>query len=141
MVFGAAMNELLEVGRQKLFLDGVDETRKELRFNYTLMLRKAFRAEANVLFQDHPTLKRFTFSQSSNPDNDFEFLVNRIEYQINGVSTKFIDPKHELYSALKDINEFMDLFDEDGFLILFGDHASVTVTAHNIEISLYDASK
>lgn len=135
------ISDLLEVERQKQFLDGIDETRREFRFKYTLSLRKAFRGEADVLFKDHAILKRFSFSQSSNPDNDFEFLVNRLKYEINGVNTKFIDVGHELYNAMKDINEFIDLFGDEDLLVLFGDHALITVTSHSIEVSLFDCSK
>lgn len=132
------MRDLLELARQKQFLECLDITRSDFEFKYLRSLRRAFRQEADTLFKDHSVLRRFTFTQASNPENDYDFFVNRLDYEINGVNTKNIDDSHELYQALKDINEFVDVFDDGELLRLFGDHASVTVTEHNIEISFYD---
>lgn len=114
---------------------------KENEFSFLRELRRTFREEANTLFTDHDALRSFAWGQGSVPSNDYEFFVERLDYKINGIDTKAISPNHALYAAMKDVNEFLDLFDDDDFRALFGDHAEVTITPHSIDVGFHDVGE
>lgn len=123
----------------RTYLADANRQVRELQFAFLRELRRTFREEADTLFTDHDTLRTFSWDQASNPDNDYEFFVNRLDYKINGIDTKSISVNSTIYPAIKDINEFLDLFDDGDFQVLFGDHASVTVTNHGIDVAFHNA--
>ena len=120
----------------------------------------AFRESALELFEKHPELESFSWSQYTPYFNDGDeciFGVNIDEPDINGVegydihdgmeyerdeNNKYVkvrkrDP-HEFYSAMNDVSQFLRVFDSEDFKDMFGDHVRVTVTKTDVQIDEYD---
>jgi hypothetical protein len=130
----------------KQFLISAEEHRKIALFDYTRMLRKTFRESANVIFLDHPLLDSFEWCQNTNPDCDYEFFVNRLVVVVNGKTYEqmrngrsYEQMRDEpMLLARKDISEFLDAFEDDDLLKLFGDHVKVGVSRRAIYLTYHD---
>jgi len=109
----------------------------EEQHSYKKELRKSFGEEASVIFNNHAELKHFSWTQATDRYLDYEFFSDKHDVVVNGMS--FAELKNEpIYQAYKDIAEFLEEFEENELLSLFGDHVLVKVTSHGIDVSFFD---
>src|SRR4051812_19771275 len=106
------MRALLDFSKYKELLESMEDSKRDFEFKYGRAIRNAFREEANVLFHDHQELQNFSWNQASSPENDYDFFVNRLDVNVNGIDVNSLDQKHELFMAAKDVYEFIELFDD-----------------------------
>lgn len=132
------MQELSLRDKHRNLLDGIDEALKQARHDYLRSLRVSFWEQSQELFTDHKELHSISWDQASFDVNDYEFFVNRIEVNVNGLDAESVPNNHKLYPAYKDVAEFMELYDDEDFKSLFGDFAHVVITREGIDVSFYD---
>lgn len=108
-------------------------------YEYRRSLRREFETTVKQLFKDHEGLGSFSWTQATDPDQDFEFFVNRWALLVNGITYQQIkNDKLLIYPAYKDVAEFIDAFDDDELKLLFGDHARVTVVHSIVNVYFWD---
>ena len=127
--------------------------------------KEMFNSATKELFENNPKLNSFTWNQYTPYFNDgdtCEFGVNRDYFTINRTGKSLEcwgmdrwkdpvykytpDPKDydcdsvdELISIVKGISKVLDLFEDDDLLMMFGDHAEITVFRDgDIDIDSYD---
>lgn len=128
------MKAIETLGKQRCHIESIDDERKEVSYHYAKALRQAFREEADVLFEDHPDLECFSWSQCSVECNAYEFFVDRMAVSVNGNN----DQQRQPNAMTTDVAEFLEIFDDDDFRSLFGDHVKITVTEQGIDVAFHD---
>ena len=133
---------LKEFQEIKQRLDAIESSLNLNHYKNDRQRRIAFRDESRVLFQDHPLLKDFSWVQASDPDCEYEFVVNKYGMKVNGLPFTSLEKNdsyfNQLISAYKDVAEFLELFSDDDFLQMFGNHVEIYVTNEDIRISYFD---
>lgn len=127
--------------------------------------KEMFNSATKELFENNPKLTSFTWNQYTPYFNDGDtctFGVNRDYFTINRTGQSLDlwgvdrwndpgyeytpDPKHynlnsvdEIISIATGINKVLYLFEDDDLLMMFGDHAKITVFRDgDIDIDSYD---
>lgn len=130
------------------------------REDWLAAAKKVFHAGARALFEKHPALESFGWTQYTPYFNDGDvckFRVNSYDPTINGLDEEELyeqggtkwDHKankeiklHEptaVYLCSEPVQEFLESIDEDTMEALFGDHAEVTVFRDGqTEVEQYD---
>jgi hypothetical protein len=134
-----------------------EELSKKIRESAKILFKEA----TSTLFQEFPTLEYFAWRQytpyfndgetcefSANVDDiDFKFTDEDEEREYFGLlNLKYYDGKKYVDqtalsvndSAVKEILNFLELFDDDDYLGMFGDHAKVVVTKTGVETENYE---
>lgn len=145
----------------KIRLEAAREERRKLEKKIAAMAVDVFSEEVKKLFEKHPVLQSFSWTQYTPYFNDgdvCEFGVNRDYITLESVNGE-IDDEFSLWSAEREIKEgkrqkwdsvnrtyvtepytpslldfagidtcnFLKEFEENDFLVMFGDHVRVTV--------------
>lgn len=115
-----------------------------------------FGEEIKVIFEKYPKLEQFSWTQYTPYFNDgdtCEFGVNNCYLTINGIGPYIDDSAEELeYAKIEEkqrckidteLTQFLELFDEDTMLAMFGDHCEVSVTKNkegkiDVEVNEYE---
>lgn len=127
--------------------------------------KEMFNSTSKELFENNPNLTSFAWTQYTPYFNDgdtCEFGVNRDYFTINRTGEslecwgmdRWKDPEYkwtpdpkdynfdsldELISTATGIQKVLDLFEDDDLLMMFGDHAEITVFRDgDIDIDSYD---
>ena len=149
----------------KTQIEAMQESMKQMRTDLTAKMRLAFTEGAKSLFETHPKLKSFGWTQYTPYFNDgeaCEFSTNIDSEQLYINDTRVDDEDEdgkyplldetweggkyvpnpdydiELGAALNDVLEFLQLFDEEYFQEAFDDHVKVTVSQDGVEVDGYD---
>lgn len=95
--------------------------------------REAFAEGTQLLFNEHPTLDSFGWTQYTPYFNDGDecvFRVNNWEPYINGMDPYGDDDDRDELAweqLSKQVRQFLTHFDDDTMRDLFGDHAMITI--------------
>ena len=103
------------------------------------VVKDAFRNAAKSLFQENSDLVSFSWAQYTPYFNDGDpcnFYAHADYPDVNGICVDDI-PEEKMALADK-VVAFLEVFDDDDFETMFGDHCKVTVTSTEIEIDGYD---
>ncbi len=104
-------------------------------------VKDAFRAAALTVFQQHPELTSFRWTQYTPYFNDGDECVfgAHTDYPyLNGEDEEVWGDDHPLRAANDSVVAFLSEFDEDDYREMFGDHCRVTVTRDTIEVEGYE---
>lgn len=142
-------------------LKAINEQMQVLKKETSEKYKQLFSTLSAKVFEKHPALESFSWTQYSPYFNDGDecvFSVNEVNY-VNGIDIDEDQPdeefvtdwnglrddkgnrpkvknKHyvpELVQAIKDCRELVSLVEEDTMAELFGNHVEVTVTRNGIE--------
>lgn len=144
----------------------INEKLKEMKKEYMDAAQSEFKEGANELFDKHPRLKSFAWTQYTPYFNDGDtcyFGVNDLEfngYDYDGEggegenleelsktkiwdhnsSAQIKNPNYDKTASdiIKEVNEFFKSFDDDVYEEMFGDHMKVTVSKNKIETDEYE---
>jgi hypothetical protein len=117
--------------------------------------KKLFAEASEDLFDKHPTLESFgwtqytpyfndgdtcTFSANNsepaiNGEDDWDYTYGRDKYYDGKINTKYDPNKKKLYD---DVQEMTSNFHDDDLLMMFGDHCKVTVNRSGVTIDDYE---
>jgi len=105
------------------------------------VVKDAFRSAAKAVFDLHPELTKFSWTQYTPYFNDGDECVfgAHIDYPyLNDEEEEIWGDEHPLLEANKSVVSFLSEFDEDDYKEMFGDHCRVTVTRESIEVDGYE---
>ena len=104
--------------------------------------KELFHTGAKELFEKHPEIKAFKWTQYTPYFNDGETCVFSSNHGYAGVQL-VTDSDEDFEESVdnggdnKAVSKFLDQFTDEDMENLFGDHVQVTVTAENIEVDEY----
>lgn len=121
---------------------------KELKEEINKVAKTAFREMSNELFDKHPELVSFSWTQYTPYFNDgepcvFDANTGYPEYSYKNSEGKTVSyddnyGEGEANEKLSDaVSEFLGNFETEDYKSLFGDHCKVTVTKKDIEVEEY----
>lgn len=127
---------------------------KDLKKQYLDAAQDEFKKASNELFEKYNRLKSFGWRQYTPYFNDgdvCEFSARTYSPSING-RDEYNDEDDDLingenlYKAkdeeakdiIKNIKDFLKMFDEDAYQSMFDDHVEITVTKDKVEVEHYE---
>lgn len=106
------------------------------------LAREAFKEASTELFDKHPKLESFSWTQYTPYFNDGDECCFSVHYDcpdINGEYGYDLDEKNtDLIAAQRDCEKLIKQFDEEDMKAMFGDHVQVTVTRGSVETEGYN---
>ena len=127
------MSTLSTLSDIKSIKENINKLRKEAKEK----VESIFKTAALELFVKHPVLKSISWTQYTPYFNDGDpcYFSSRHAY----ATIKFVtSDESEQLKAGKQVNKFLDNFDDDDMETLFGDGVKVIITKDGIEVEDYD---
>ncbi len=138
----------------------VEEQKERIRVDFPAVCRTIFEEDVTALFDAHPDLTTFSWTQYTDFFNDGEpcvFGVQRYDWYINGLDPDDDYDDDDDEEAVKDIldeaeltderreeleeavEEFMENYTDDDLEEMFGDHVRVFVGRDGVTTETYDS--
>lgn len=142
------MNKDVLKAEMKAFHDKVKAAREELN----VVAKKQFKEFSTQLFDIHPNLELFGWTQYTPYFNDgdecifgvndcFVVMKNQLEEYQNGdhwdFASTYNETDKERIAAFKDIRNFLSNFEDEDMQHMFGDHIKVEVTRSGVVTEEY----
>ncbi len=119
-------------------LDKIEELKTKLEAKqkeFNDFMKIEFQKGTKELFEENPGLKSFSFQGYSPYFNDGEDLIFSAYTDCPDINGEDGYKNKELMNI---VVKFLEIFDDNFYNTLFGNHWEVTITKDNIEVSAYD---